>query len=80
GSFYLYVEIPTGTADGQTFATAEAFSQWLISEQQISTVPWDEAGHFVRFSATFVSQGAADEQRVLDEVKRRLGGSQFIFA
>ena len=80
GSFYLYVEIPTGMADGKTFANAEAFSQWLIAEKQISTVPWDDAGHFVRFSATFVSQGAADEKRVLDEVKRRLGGSQFIFA
>jgi len=80
GSFYLYVEIPTGTADGMTFATAEAFSQWLIAEKQISTVPWDDVGHFVRFSATFVAQGAADEKRVLDEVKRRLGGSQFIFA
>lgn len=80
GSFYLYVEIPRGTADGKTFANAEAFSQWLITEKQISTVPWDDVGHFVRFSATFVSQGAADETRVLDEVKRRLGGGKFIFA
>ena len=79
GSFYLYVEIPKGTKAGQTFASAEAFSQWLITEKLISTVPWDDVGHFVRFSATFVATGAADEQRVLREIKQRLGDVQFVF-
>ena len=79
GSFYLYVQIPKGTASGRAFASAEEFSQWLITEKQISTVPWDDAGAFVRFSATFVSQGEADEKRVLDEVKRRLGSDRFVF-
>ncbi|MFA4943641.1 MAG: LL-diaminopimelate aminotransferase [Lentisphaeria bacterium] len=79
GSFYLYVQIPKGTASGKGFATAEEFSHWLITEKQISTVPWDDAGHFVRFSATFVSQGAADEARVLAEVKRRLASDRFLF-
>ena len=79
GSFYLYVEIPKGTTCGQTFADAEAFSQWLITEKLISTVPWDDAGHFVRFSATFVAPGLDEEQRVLAEVARRLSDVQFIF-
>lgn len=79
GSFYLYVEIPKATKAGQTFATAEAFSQWLITEKLISTVPWDDVGHFVRFSATFVAPTLADEQRVLAEVKRRLSDSTFVF-
>ena len=79
GSFYLYVEIPKGTADGQPFADAEQFSQWMITEKQISSVPWDDVGHFVRFSATFVAPSLADERRVLDEVQRRLSSSKFLF-
>lgn len=79
GSFYLYVEIPKGTADGQTFASAEEFSQWLITQKLISTVPWDDAGHFVRFSATFVAPSVEQEKRVLDEVKRRLSTPSFVF-
>ena len=53
GTFYLYVKAPTGMADGTTFATAEDFSQYMIREKMISVVPWDDAGHYVRFSLTF---------------------------
>lgn len=79
GSFYLYVEVPKGTSDGVTFATAEEFSQYLIREKLISTVPWDDAGHFVRFSVTFEAQDEADERRVIGEIKRRLTATKFIF-
>ena len=79
GSFYLYVGIPQGTKSGQSFPNAEAFSQWLITEKQISTVPWDDVGNFVRFSATFVAPTPAEEKRVLDEVKRRLANDVFVF-
>jgi len=79
GSFYLYVEIPQGTTAGDRFVDAEAFSQWLIREKLISTVPWDDAGHFVRFSATFVAAGIEEEKRVLAEVRRRLQQPAFVF-
>jgi LL-diaminopimelate aminotransferase len=79
GSFYLYVEIPKGTKEGQTFANAEEFSQWMITEKLISTVPWDDVGHFVRFSATFVAPTHDEETRVLNEVKSRLSDSTFVF-
>lgn len=79
GSFYLYVGIPRETADGQSFANAEEFSQWMITEKQISSVPWDDVGNFVRFSATFVAPSLEDERRVLDEVQRRLSSSRFLF-
>ena len=55
GSFYLYAQAPKGIEGGATFNTAEDFSQWLIREKQISTVPWDDAGHFIRFSVTFMA-------------------------
>ncbi len=79
GSFYLYVEIPKGTESGQTFNSGEEFSQWMIKENLISTVPWDDAGAFVRFSATFVASTLEEETRVLNEVKNRLAAHKFIF-
>ncbi len=79
GSFYLYVAIPKGVKGGQSFANAEEFSQWMIMEKLISTVPWDDVGHFVRFSATFVAPTLEEEARVLQEVKNRLADSTFVF-
>ncbi len=79
GSFYLYVGIPKGTADGMKFDSAEEFSQWLIADKLISTVPWDDAGHFVRFSATFEASDVEEEAKVLQEVERRLATSKFLF-
>lgn len=80
GSFYLYVRAPKGTSDGTSFASGEDFSQWLIKEKLISSVPWDDAGHYVRFSATFVARGGKnEEEEVLNEFERRLSGVKFIF-
>ena len=79
GTFYLYVEIPKGTKGGMKFGNAEEFSQFLIKEKLISTVPWDDAGHFFRMSATFVAQDEADEERVLKEFESRLSDMEFVF-
>lgn len=79
GTFYLYVECPKGIKGGQRFASAEDFSQFLIKEKLISTVPWDDVDHYVRFSATFVSNGEADEANKLAEVKKRLSSLEFEF-
>lgn len=83
GSFFLYVKAPKSAVgkDGKrvTFEKAEHFSQWMITEKLISTVPWDDAGAYVRFSVTFSAKDQADEQRVLGEIDKRLAGSQFEF-
>ncbi|MDP9175404.1 MAG: LL-diaminopimelate aminotransferase [Planctomycetota bacterium] len=83
GSFFLYVRCPKSAAnrDGKriTFEKAENFSHWLITEKLISTVPWDDAGAYVRFSVTFATKNQADESRVLGEIDRRLNGSVFEF-
>ncbi len=79
GSFFLYVEAPKGIVGGHRFESAEDFSQYLIREKLISTVPWDDAGKFIRFSVTFIAQGEAEEARVIDEIKRRLTDVQFEF-
>ena len=79
GSFFLYVEIPSSIENGPSFTTAEEFSQWLIREKSISTVPWDDAGHYIRFSATFVAKTLEEEQRIFKEINNRLEGTRFNF-
>lgn len=79
GSFFLYVEAPKGIKGGRRFESGEEFSQYLIREKLISTVPWDDAGHFVRFSVTFISNGEKDEKRVISEIKDRLSDVEFEF-
>jgi LL-diaminopimelate aminotransferase len=79
GTFYLYVRMPKGVRGGRQFANAEEFSEFLITEKLISTVPWDDAGPYLRFSATFEAKGKADEKRVLAEFKKRMNGLAFEF-
>jgi LL-diaminopimelate aminotransferase len=83
GSFFLYVPAPksaTTARGGQVaFRNAEEVSQWLITEKLISTVPWDDACANLRFSVTFTAGNPSDEQRVLDEIARRLSDVKFEF-
>jgi len=82
GSFFLYVKAPRAAVAGGKrlpFANAEEVSQWLITEKLISTVPWDDAGAYLRFSVTFIAKNEADERRVLGEIASRLGDVQFEF-
>ena len=82
GSFFLYVGAPkSATVNGNTteFPTGEAFSQWLITEELISTVPWDDCGNFVRFSVTFAAQGEAREKEIAAEIAQRLAKYNFAF-
>lgn len=79
GTFYLYVKAPKGVKGGPRFKTAEDFSQYLIKEKLISTVPWDDAGNFVRFAACFIAAGQIEEKRVIEEIKKRLSDVTFEF-
>ncbi|MHB8174483.1 MAG: aminotransferase class I/II-fold pyridoxal phosphate-dependent enzyme, partial [Nitrospirota bacterium] len=79
GSFYLYAKAPRGIKGGRSFNTAEDFSEYLIKEKLISTVPWDDAGSYIRLSATFEAKDRKDEDRVLGEIKRRLSGMELLF-
>jgi len=66
------VKAPSGTEDGKVFNTASEFSEFLIKESLISTVPWDDAGKYVRFSVTFEAEDIGKERQVIDEMKRRI--------
>ena len=79
GSFFLYVEAPKGIKNSIRFETGEEFSQYLIKEMMISTVPWDDVGNFTRFSATFAAKGPEEEKRIINEIKNRLSSVEFEF-
>jgi LL-diaminopimelate aminotransferase len=72
GTFYCYVKAPTGTEGGIVFNTASEFSEFLIREALISTVPWDDAGKYIRFSVTFEADSPQKEKKVINEMKERM--------
>jgi len=78
GSFYLYVNAPK-SAKSTVFKNAEEVSEYFIKEAHISTVPWDDVGRYLRFSATFIAKDKEDEFRVIEEMKRRLKGLELEF-
>ena len=79
GTYFLYVRSPKGVKDGPSFENAEEASQYLIREHSICTVPWDNAGAYLRFSATYVAETEADEDALMNELKSRLISKQFNF-
>lgn len=78
GTFYLYVKAPSGAGDTE-FSSAEEVSEYLIKNAHISTVPWDESGSYIRFSATFAAKDQDDEERVIKEMGTRLKGLDLKF-
>ena len=78
GTYFLYARAPKAGA-GRAFANAEEVSQFLITEQSICCVPWDDAGAFLRFSVTYLAGDEAEEDTLMRETVERLGrlGLQF---
>jgi LL-diaminopimelate aminotransferase len=72
GTYFLYVPAPRGLQGGPPFETAEAASQYLITEQSIVTVPWDDAGPFLRFSVTYEAADEAAEDQLMSIAEARL--------
>lgn len=79
GSFYCYVEAPVSAKGSKIFNTASEFSEFLIHEALISTVPWDDAGKFIRFSVTFEANSIEEEREVINEMKQRMKKLELIF-
>lgn len=79
GTYFLYTPAPKGLEGGPTFESAEAASQYLIKEQSICTVPWDDAGPFLRFSVTYVADDEAAEDALMAETESRLKNIKPVF-
>lgn len=78
GTYFLYTKSPRGAGDRE-FTTAQDASQFLISEQSISTVPWDDCGAYLRFSATYVAEDEAAEDDLMAETHARLSRARLKF-
>ncbi len=79
GTFYCYVPIPKATKLGYVFKNAQDASLYILKNALISTVPWDDAGHFLRFSVTFEASDYSQEIRVIDDLKERLKKLELVF-
>lgn len=78
GTYFLYASAPK-SAGTRTFENAEAASQYLIREQSVCCVPWDDAGAFLRFSVTYAAKDEAEEDRIMAETVNRLKGMNLKF-
>jgi LL-diaminopimelate aminotransferase len=78
GTYFLYVRAPKACGE-RTFANAEEVSQFLIAEQSVCCVPWDDAGPYLRFSVTYLAQDEAEEDALMEETAGRLGRLQLRF-
>lgn len=78
GTYFLYVKAPKAGA-GRTFANAEEVSQFLITEQSVCCVPWDDAGAYLRFSVTYLAKDEAEEDALMRQTEERLGRLQLQF-
>ena len=78
GTYFLYVPAPRGITNGPTFNSAEEASQFLISHGSIVTVPWDDAGPYLRFSVTYEAEDEAAEDALMKETESRVRGFQLV--
>ena len=78
GTYFLYTKAPKAAGE-RTFANAEEASQYLITEQSVCCVPWDDAGPFLRFSVTYTAKSEAEEDALMRETVSRLKGMKLAF-
>jgi LL-diaminopimelate aminotransferase len=79
GTYFLYCRAPQGLADGTTFESAEAASQYFITQHSIVTVPWDDAGPFLRFSVTYEAETPEAEDALMTAAAGRLNQCRLVF-
>jgi LL-diaminopimelate aminotransferase len=78
GTYFLYTAAPKGAGD-RSFGNAEEASQYLIHDQSVCCVPWDDAGAYLRFSVTYIAKDEAEEDALMAETLTRLKGMNLRF-
>ena len=79
GTYFLYAKAPKGLASGRVFENAEEVGQYLITEQSVCTVPWDNAGAYLRFSVTYLADTEEKEDELMKMLEERLSKISFVF-
>jgi LL-diaminopimelate aminotransferase len=72
GTYFLYVRAPRACSS-RAFENAEQVAEFLITEQSVCCVPWDDAGPYLRFSVTYQATDEAAEDEMMAETSDRLG-------
>lgn len=72
GTYFLYARSPSKASGEHSFANAESASQYLITQHSIVTVPWDDAGPYLRFSVTYEAANEQAEDALMSEAVGRL--------
>ena len=79
GTYFLYTKVPQSIFQARAVQylqwiskTPKPASQFLINEHSICTVPWDDAGPFLRFSVTYEAPNEKDEDALMAETESRL--------
>ena len=68
GTYFLYTRQPQGPGRRPALRHGRSgLSQFLITEHSICTVPWDDAGSFLRFSVTYEAADEAAEDALMAE-------------
>lgn len=78
GTYFLYTKAPKAAGE-RKFANAEEASQYLITEQSVCCVPWDDAGPYLRFSVTYTAKNETEEDALMRETVERLKGMKLAF-
>ena len=78
GTYFLYTKAPVA-AGSRSFGNAEEASQYLIHDQSVCCVPWDDAGAFLRFSVTYIAKDESEENQLMAETVARLKGMNLRF-
>lgn len=78
GTYFLYVPAPRA-AGGRPLLSAEEASQFLIREHSVCCVPWDDAGPYLRFSATYAAEDERAEDSLMHATVTRLADAGLEF-
>lgn len=79
GTYFVYAPAPKGVQGGPIFATAEDACQYLITAHSIVTVPWDDAGPYLRFSVTYEAPDEAGEDAFMALAEERFHQARLLF-
>ena len=69
--FYLYVKVPE-YINSRKINSASEFAIFLLEQEQIFVIPYDNAGKFIRISVAFVAKNKQEEHQIINELKSRL--------
>ncbi len=78
GGYYLYIRVPT-KVDNISINSAKEFAIWLLTNESIFVIPYDDNGHFIRLSAAFYADNKQTEEQVIAELMNRLASHSLIF-